>query len=240
MKPCTRCRAVKSRTEFYVKRQYRSGLTSWCKDCIRAYTSTPEERARCRTYYHRVGKHRRQTPSAQQRQRDYRRQYENRPEVKERRRRLRHAPARQAHKREYTRRYRQRDHVKAKRRAHLRAEQRGAAYQRRWKERNMDRVRTNRRAYENRRYAELKTNERLRRRKDAQSIIAIMRRNGWITPQPCAKCRATEVEAHHVSYDRPLDVTWLCRLHHNLVHHPLPVASGQGAKAPQPEALARS
>ncbi len=32
-------------------------------------------------------------------------------------------------------------------------------------------------------------------------------------------CGHEEVEAHHVDYDRPLLVVWLCALHHNQIHH---------------------
>jgi hypothetical protein len=31
-------------------------------------------------------------------------------------------------------------------------------------------------------------------------------------------CGSLRAEAHHESYDRPLDVTWLCRKHHRAIH----------------------
>jgi len=43
-------------------------------------------------------------------------------------------------------------------------------------------------------------------------------RDGRLVRQPCEKCGAIEVEAHHDDYGKPLDVRWLCRLHH-LEHH---------------------
>jgi len=35
---------------------------------------------------------------------------------------------------------------------------------------------------------------------------------------PCEICGCEKSEAHHDDYSRPLDVRWLCRVHH-LMHH---------------------
>lgn len=43
-------------------------------------------------------------------------------------------------------------------------------------------------------------------------------RDGRLIPQPCEKCGAEKVEAHHDDYSKPLAVRWLCRRHH-LEHH---------------------
>ena len=43
---------------------------------------------------------------------------------------------------------------------------------------------------------------------------------GRLTKKPCAVCGSTErVEAHHEDYSRPLDVIFLCSVHHHAVHH---------------------
>ena len=34
----------------------------------------------------------------------------------------------------------------------------------------------------------------------------------------CAVCGCQGAQAHHHDYDRPLDVTWLCRPHHFAMH----------------------
>jgi hypothetical protein len=39
-------------------------------------------------------------------------------------------------------------------------------------------------------------------------------RGGRLTKKPCERCGAVRSQAHHESYDRPLDVTWLCAKHH--------------------------
>lgn len=42
---------------------------------------------------------------------------------------------------------------------------------------------------------------------------------GWLVKQPCEVCGTDEnVEAHHDDYMRPLDVRWLCKIHH-AEHH---------------------
>lgn len=41
-------------------------------------------------------------------------------------------------------------------------------------------------------------------------------RNG-LTPDPCWAC-GEKAEAHHPDYDRPLDVVWLCQMHHKQAH----------------------
>jgi hypothetical protein len=56
-------------------------------------------------------------------------------------------------------------------------------------------------------------------RAKAQKIVRSAIRKGTLTRQPCSVCGTTEnVDGHHEDYDRPLDVTWLCRKHHRLRH----------------------
>ena len=65
--------------------------------------------------------------------------------------------------------------------------------------------------------------ERAHRTKNlARLLTSLMRRFGYLVPGPCAKCGHAKVVAHHPDYSRPLDVIWLCRPCHVLLHHPLP------------------
>jgi hypothetical protein len=41
---------------------------------------------------------------------------------------------------------------------------------------------------------------------------------GTLVPQPCLVCGAGNAQMHHVDYDRPLDVAWLCDTHHKGWH----------------------
>ncbi|MCM2304071.1 MAG: hypothetical protein NDJ72_05170 [Elusimicrobia bacterium] len=66
------------------------------------------------------------------------------------------------------------------------------------------------------RHAELAPEAKLRA--NARSYLNQYVRRGAVVKQPCADCGATEVEAHHGDYSRPLDVTWLCADCHKRRH----------------------
>lgn len=51
---------------------------------------------------------------------------------------------------------------------------------------------------------------------------------GALVREPCLACDDPVVEGHHHDYDRPLEVTWLCRKHHRMAHR-LPIGSAGGA-----------
>ncbi|OWK20737.1 hypothetical protein AJ88_26180 [Mesorhizobium amorphae CCBAU 01583] len=52
----------------------------------------------------------------------------------------------------------------------------------------------------------------------AQQALRSALKRGLIIQMPCKECGALDAEAHHPDYDRPLDVDWLCRLHHRREH----------------------
>ena len=41
---------------------------------------------------------------------------------------------------------------------------------------------------------------------------------GKLQKQPCEICGAPYVHAHHGDYSKPLDVIWLCPMHHRWIH----------------------
>jgi hypothetical protein len=44
-------------------------------------------------------------------------------------------------------------------------------------------------------------------------------RRGELIRRPCEVCGSPKTDAHHrYGYDRPLDVAWLCRIHHFAEH----------------------
>lgn len=52
----------------------------------------------------------------------------------------------------------------------------------------------------------------------AQSAMHGALRRGLIQRRPCEICGEQRVDGHHSNYDRPMDVTWLCRKHHKAAH----------------------
>lgn len=230
-KTCTRCQKTKPADEFFRSRAHPSGLTSHCKSCVTEYRKRPEVREKQHQRF---------------------RQWVAQPGVKERRTRLRKSPKRRAAKNAYTRIYRQRPQVRAKMRAAQRTEG-YRLYRRAYRAKNREKLnlqarepnrrryyaltpeqRQTRREYHNRYLKQyLQTNSEARRKKDANLVIHLLRRNGWLTPQPCQRCGHTDhLDAHHPDYDRPLDVIWLCRTHHNELHHPLPTEEADNERRP--------
>ncbi len=43
-------------------------------------------------------------------------------------------------------------------------------------------------------------------------------RAGRLTRQPCVECGNPKSHAHHQDYSKPLDVMWLCCVHHKAKH----------------------
>jgi len=63
--------------------------------------------------------------------------------------------------------------------------------------------------------------------KRARSITNHAIRDGLLVRKPCEICGEL-AEAHHYDYSKPLEVRWLCRLHHWQVHHNNPELLGGG------------
>lgn len=52
----------------------------------------------------------------------------------------------------------------------------------------------------------------------ANSMVGNAIRDGRLIRQPCEVCGEQRTEAHHDDYNKPLDVRWLCFVHHR-EHH---------------------
>jgi hypothetical protein len=60
--------------------------------------------------------------------------------------------------------------------------------------------------------------ERAKKERARQIFRDHVRKNN-IKYQPCSICGSEEdIQAHHEDYDKPIDVTYLCRLHHMQAH----------------------
>jgi len=76
---------------------------------------------------------------------------------------------------------------------------------------------------DSRRKIKLREYQRNSRNKDPQkasayTITSNAIRDGKLVRKPCEVCGMEPAEAHHDDYSKPLDVRWLCRVHH-LEHH---------------------
>lgn len=58
----------------------------------------------------------------------------------------------------------------------------------------------------------------VRKQARAHVAVAVAIRSGKLRREPCEVCGAGVTDAHHDDYDLPLEVRWLCRLHHRGVH----------------------
>lgn len=61
----------------------------------------------------------------------------------------------------------------------------------------------------------------------AHGKVAYEIRIGNLHQEPCEICGATNSVAHHDDYDKPLNIRWLCDLHHKKWHQ----ENGEGANA---------
>lgn len=52
----------------------------------------------------------------------------------------------------------------------------------------------------------------------AEFMVGNRVRSGKIIPQPCEICGAKKTHAHHDDYAKPLEVRWLCPIHHRAWH----------------------
>lgn len=57
-----------------------------------------------------------------------------------------------------------------------------------------------------------------RMKANARSYLHVYVKRGKVKKGPCEVCGATEVEAHHDDYTKPLEVRWRCKDHHLELH----------------------
>lgn len=68
---------------------------------------------------------------------------------------------------------------------------------------------------------------RLRAR--ARSVLNHAIRDGKLKRLPCRDCGDAKTEAHHSDYGKPLDVIWLCDMHHHRIHENPELLKSDGA-----------
>lgn len=57
-----------------------------------------------------------------------------------------------------------------------------------------------------------------KQRATARAYANVYLRRGKLVKQPCSVCGSPDSQMHHHDYSKPLDVVWLCRLHHIDLH----------------------
>lgn len=102
-----------------------------------------------------------------------------------------------------------------------------AEYYRKYRLKNLEKIRAYKRAYDNKQYKENPERISARRMKwrnknlekySAHQKVAYALRKGKMKKQPCETCGEVRVHAHHPNYNKPLDVMWLCSVHHKKWH----------------------
>lgn len=52
----------------------------------------------------------------------------------------------------------------------------------------------------------------------AHKIVCELIRNNKLKKLPCVICNKSNAHAHHIDYSTPLEIIWLCPLHHKKIH----------------------
>jgi hypothetical protein len=93
-----------------------------------------------------------------------------------------------------------------------------------WQSRNRERHNQHSKAYLSRNWGKKIESQRIYRANNklksaARRAVAYAIARGRLQRLPCSKCGTTiRVQAHHHDYNLPLDVVWLCPLHHAEMH----------------------
>lgn len=61
--------------------------------------------------------------------------------------------------------------------------------------------------------------EEYRKKIIARTRVKNAIRDGIINKEKCSVCGCEKSEAHHINYDEPLNIIWLCRKHHLEAHY---------------------
>lgn len=88
IKRCSQCGAEKTSTEFYKTRYSKDGLAAWCKSCANNYYKEYSQRPEGKEARLRANKGYRKSANGRRKIKAYNYQYNRRPDVKERRRKL--------------------------------------------------------------------------------------------------------------------------------------------------------
>ncbi len=106
----------------------------------------------------------------------------------------------------------------------MRKKQDKTEYNRKYREANRERLRLYARKFrkegratrnlKKQREAILEWEKKNPEKRKAHRLVYNAIRNGTLKRKPCKVCKSKAVQAHHEDYSKPLEVIWLCRVHH--------------------------
>lgn len=108
-------------------------------------------------------------------------------------------------------------------------------YQKLWRERNKDKIRSYFKKWYAKGYKKYykenkskisslrnewrnRTKDRYELQNNARVEVRLAIDSGRLVKLPCAVCGSSKSEAHHEDYLKPLEVIWLCKTHHFELH----------------------
>ncbi len=62
--------------------------------------------------------------------------------------------------------------------------------------------------------------ESLKNKAQCYRLLGHALKIGFMEKEACEDCGDENTEAHHPDYTKPLEVVWLCSLHHHKRHYP--------------------
>ncbi len=87
-------------------------------------------------------------------------------------------------------------------------------YRSKWEKENKDFCRK----YYKKRYEKLRVDPEFKKKRNARCAVHRAIERGELERQLCEVCKQRMGEAHHMDYDKPLEVSWLCRKCHAKSH----------------------
>lgn len=60
-----------------------------------------------------------------------------------------------------------------------------------------------------------------KKKDNCRSYAQVYLKRGILKKKPCAFCDSLDVTMHHLNYNKPLNIVWLCRIHHQAVTNKL-------------------
>lgn len=105
--------------------------------------------------------------------------------------------------------------------SHFKTHEEYIEWYRNYRKKNRDKIREYNRKYEierrgSKEYKILHDSPKKRR---AYKLVYYAVKNGFLKRKRCEVCNKFPSFAHHKDYNKPLEVKWLCRIHHSLIHN---------------------